>query len=183
MEMNASILTALYRNGLWISAPLFVVAAVLLGYFIVNVVRLEGRSQIISLPLAEQQNVAFGEAGAVVLHIQGPRFTTRFASLTWELSAEDGTPVTSRNLWLRPAASHVSTARLGIRVYEIPRPGNYVFRIHGLKDKPGFYDKCEIIFTRWHRARSIGNVIGIVFSAILLIGSAALFVVRLIVRA
>jgi hypothetical protein len=178
--MNTPILTMLYRNGLWISAPLFVIAAVLLGHFILSIIRLERTSKILSLPLREEQNVEFGEAGPVVLCLKGPQFTTRFAGLTYELDAEDGTPVKSRRLWMRPTTSGISTATIGIRLYQIPRPGNYALLVRGLKSDEALDDRCEILFTRPHLARAVANVIGIVFSAILLIGSLVFFLIRLL---
>ncbi|MCL5271247.1 MAG: hypothetical protein M1457_12025 [bacterium] len=178
--MNMSILTLLYRNGLWISALVFAVAAALLGYFIYNIIRLERQSLMLTLPLLERQKMAFGEAGPVMLCIKGPRFTTRFAKLTYEIRAADGTRVESRGIWLRPSSSGYSTATVGIRKFDIPRPGDYFLEIHGLQSDRSYYDKCEVVLKRPHLIRSVGNVIGIVFSSILMIGSMVLFLIRLL---
>jgi hypothetical protein len=176
-----SIPTMLYRHALWISAPLFVIAAAWLGYFTLSVIRLEQRSEIVSLPLLKRQNVLFREAGPAVLYIKGPRFTTRFAKLTYDMSTDDGTRVTSHSLWFRPTTSGVSTVTLGIRLYDIPRPGNYILEVHGLTADPASDDQCGIVFMRPHRARMVGDVLGIVFSGVLLVGALVLFLSRLLV--
>jgi hypothetical protein len=177
-----SILTTLYRNGLWISPPLLVIGVLLLGRFILNIIRLEERSRIVSLPLVERQVVAFEEAGPVILCIKGPQFTSRFAGFSYELATEDGTRVEGRRLWFRPTTSGLSTVTVGIRQYEIPRPGGYILRIEGLKPDPAADAKCQLLFTRPHLARAVGNVIGIVLSAMLMIGSLVLFLLRLLVN-
>jgi hypothetical protein len=186
METNLPLFSMFYRNALWITAPLFVTAVVLLSFFILKIIRLEKKSQLLSLPLLEEQTIAFSEAGPVILCIKGPRFTSRFAKFTYELKTADGTPVSGRALLFRATTTGISTVTMAIRKYEIPRAGSYILRIQGLKtDKNkvnAIDDQCAIIFTRPHLARAIGNVIGIVFSALLTIGSLVFFLMRLFVK-
>lgn len=58
-----SILAYIYRNGLWISVPLFILSAALLAYFILNVIRVVKQAHLRSVPLLEQQEIEFSEEG------------------------------------------------------------------------------------------------------------------------
>jgi hypothetical protein len=140
--MNTSLTHILYQYGLWISAPLFCIAALMLGFFILNIVKLEKQSRILNLPLLEQQSIEFGDAGQVIMCLKRPQFNTRFPKLNYELSAEDGTRVKSRALWFRPTSSGISTVTTGIGLYNIPWSGKYILRIQGLKADQSSYAKC-----------------------------------------
>jgi hypothetical protein len=86
-----SILSYIYRNGLWISVPLFILSVALLAYFILNVIRVVKQAHLRSVPLLEQQEIEFAEEGRVVLCTQGPLLSFRFANLDYELTG-DGIP-------------------------------------------------------------------------------------------
>lgn len=90
-----SFLTYIYRNGLWISIPLFVISAALLAYFSLNVIRVVKQAHLLSVPVLEQQEIEFTEAGRVVLCTQGPQLSFRFTKLDYEL-AGDGILVEGR---------------------------------------------------------------------------------------
>ena len=85
-----SILAFLNRHGLWLSWPFFGVGVLLLVFSIVSAVRLGVKSRICDLPLAVQQKVEFLEPAQVVLWLEGPRATSRFAGLSFELTGEGG---------------------------------------------------------------------------------------------
>jgi hypothetical protein len=177
--MNLSTLSVIYRNGLWISAPLFCISAVLLGFFILNVVRLVKKAHILSVPLLEQQDVEFVEAGRVVLCLEGPRLSGRFAGLDYELSAVDGTPVKGRTTWFHAKTSGLSKVRMEMRIYEIPEPGCYVLRVQGLGAARAADAKHRVVFMRPHLVQALGYVIGMTLAAGLLIASFVFFVLRL----
>lgn len=169
-------LSVLSRNGLWISAVVFVISAASLGFFILKVIRLAKQATIISVPLLEQQEVAFAPSGRAILSIEGPMFTGRFANLYYELSTSDGTRVMGRKLWFPTRTSGLSKARLGIESYEIPRPGRYTLRIQGLGTEWTADTEHRIVFTKPYLARSIVCVVGITLAGVLLIGSLFFFV-------
>ena len=173
-------LSYLYRNGLWIAPPLFVIAAALLCFFILNVIRAVKQAHLLSVPLLEQQEIQFAEEGRVILCTQGPLLSFRFARLDYELFGDNGMPVEGRTTWFHSKTSGFSWVRMEMKAYRIPMPGRYVLRIKGLE--PGSTPDSEhlIVFMKPHLAGSIGYVIGIVLSGILLIGSIVLFILRLV---
>ena len=68
-----SLFSFIYRHGLWISIPLFIIAAASLVYLIRDVIKVMKQAHLISVPLVETQAVDFTEAGRVVLCMEGPR--------------------------------------------------------------------------------------------------------------
>lgn len=174
-----SFLSCLYRNGLWISVPLFVISAALLVHFIRDVIRVVKQAHLVSVPLLELQEIEFGEGGRVVLCIQGPLLSPRFANLDYELTW-DGIAIQGRKAWLPGKTSGFSWVRLEVKSYQIPMPGRYVLRIKGLEPESKPDSEHQIVFMRPHLARSIGSVIGIVLAASLSIGSMVLFFLRLL---
>ncbi len=175
-----STLDFLDRNLLWIAPPLMCVSAVLLGLFIRNEVRLVKGSKILSAPLVEQQNIDFPEAGRVSLCIEGPRFSRRFAGLSYTLSTHDGTLVEGRPVLVRTSTTGVKWARLSLVEYEIPRPGGYVLRVQGLGTPQERDADHHLVFTRPHLGQTFGYIIGMIFAFGLFVVSLVFFLIRLI---
>ena len=173
------LLSVLYRNGLWISVLLFAVSAALLGFCILSVIRLVDRSKILSVPLAAQQAVEFPAAGRVVLCMEGPLLTRRFAHLDYELRPREGMPIEGKTTWFHARTPSLSKVRMELTSYEITKPGSYVLQIRGLEPGSRAGAEDRIVFMRPHLASSIGYVIGITLSAGLLIGSIVFFFIRL----
>lgn len=171
-------LSYIYRNGLCVAVPLFVISAALLCFFILNVIRAVRQAHLLSVPLLEQQEIQFTEAGRVVLCTQGPLLSTRFAKLDYELTG-DGVPVEGRTTWFHSKTSGFSWVRMEMKAYRIPRPGRYILRIRGLEPGSRPNSQHQIVFMKPHLARSIGYVIGIVLTGLLFIGSIVLFFLRL----
>ncbi len=174
-----SLLSYIYRNGLWISVPLFIISAALLAYFILSVIRVVRQAHLLSVPVIEQQEIEFTEEGRVVLCTQGPLLSFRFANLDYEL-AGDGIPIEGRTTWFHAKTSGFSWVRMEVKSYRIPRPGRYVLRVKGLEPGSTVDSNHQIVFMRPHLARSIGYVIGIVLTGLFFIGSIVLFFGRLL---
>jgi hypothetical protein len=172
-------LSYIYRNGLRISVPLFIIAVALLVYFILNVIRVVRQAHLLSVPLLEQQEIEFTEAGRVVLCTQGPLLSFRFAKLAYEITG-DGIPIEGRTTWFHARTSGFSWVRMEVKSYRIPRPGRYILRIKGLEPSSTADSEHQIVFMRPHLAQSIGSVIGIVLAGLLFIGSIVLFFLRLL---
>jgi hypothetical protein len=172
-----SFLSFIYRNGLWISVPLFVISAVLLGFFILSVIRVVRQAHLLSVPLLEQQEIEFANEGRVVLCTQGPLLSFRFSKLDYELTG-DGVPIEGRTAWVPAKTTGFSWVRMEVKSYRIPRPGRYILRIKGLEPGSAADSEHQIVFMRPHLARSIGYVIGIVLAGLLFIGSIVLFFLR-----
>jgi hypothetical protein len=143
------------------------------------VVRTRKQARVFSVPLLDQQEVEFTEAAKVVLAIEGPFLSRRFARLEYELIGPDGMSVESRPCLFRARSSGLKKAKMELRVYYIGTPGRHVFQIRNLEGEKASDDQHRIIFTRPHLGRTMLYVTGIVLSAMLAIGSIVLFFLRL----
>lgn len=170
----------IYRNGIWISVPLFGIAAAFLAFSVVGLVRLNERSQLVSLPLLNMQTVQFPEAGRVALCVEGPRFTSRFSGLTFDLVSGDGKRLAGSAAWLHFTTSGMSTVRMEMRRFGIPEPGRYTLRIENLGSSRDRDAEHRIVFTKPHLLQTIGYILGIILAGGALIGSVVLFILRLL---
>ena len=130
--MSGSVLTNLYRQWIWLGIPFMVGALVVLGTVIRRVIAIVRKAHLFRVPPAETQEVEFTEAGSVILSIEGPRFTRRFAHVGFELMDATGQRVPSRPTLFRARTSGISTVRMELRAFNIPRPGRYVLRMTSL---------------------------------------------------
>ena len=172
-------LNAIYRNGIWLSIPLFVVFAGLLAFTILGLVRLGAASHLASLPLLEQQPVQFSEAGRVALSLEGPRLSKRFRELTFELVSPDGKSLFGRTAWLHSRTSGMSTIKMELLTFTLQAPGLYILRVKNLGAGRGEDQGLRIIFSKSHLLQTVSLILGIILSAGLMIGSIVLFILRL----
>jgi hypothetical protein len=178
--MTQSFFQSVYKYWIWIGAPLILISAVALGLVIASTVSMVRKAQLFRVPLVERQEVRFGEAERVVLSMEGPRFSTRFRNLAYELRADDGTRVEGRPVLFRARTTAVSTARMEILTYGIPRPGRYVLRIQGLGAVQAADARHAIVFGRPHLGRTVAHILGMILSAGVFIVSLVFFVLRLL---
>ena len=172
-------LSYLYKYGIWISVPVFILSVLLLVRCITGVIKAEKETRLVSLPLLDRQEIDFALEGSVVLCMEGPILSRRFANLEYGLTGPDGRVVRSRPVLFRSSTSGFSKAIMELRVYEIAQPGRHVFEIRGLGNERPSDAEHRMVFTLPHLARSMAYVLGIVFSAMLTIGSLVLFLMRL----
>jgi len=173
-------LSYLYKYGIWISVPVFILSVLLLVRCVTGVIKAEKETRLVSLPLLDRQEIDFAVEGSVVLCMEGPILSRRFANLEYELTGPDGRAVRSRPVLFRSSTSGFSKAIMELRVYEIAQPGRHVFEIRGLGDERPSDAEHRMVFTLPHLARSMAYVLGIVFSAMLTIGSLVLFMMRVV---
>jgi len=173
-----AVLSFLYRNGLWISVPAFLLSLALVIFFIVSIIRIVRKSPIIRVPIVKQQEIEFTEGGRMDLCIEGPQLTTRFAGLDYALISPYGTEVMGHGVLFRTRTSWISQVRMKLKTYEIPHPGRYAFQIQGLKEDWTPDTKHRIVFAKPYTAVLVGYIIGVVFSALFNIGSIVLFFMR-----
>lgn len=171
-------LAFVYRHGVWFAVPAFAAGVFLLVQCVGGLVRTGRQARLFAVPLADSQQVAFADAGPVVLEMEGPLFSRRMAGLKYALVGPDGVPVRSRPALFRASTSGVSKGTLELRVFEIARPGAHVFRIEGLGAARDRDAEHRMIFKRPHLGTSIALVVGIVASSALAIGSIVLFALR-----
>ena len=174
-----AILTFFYKNGLWLSWPVFGLGVFLLWFFIMTVIRLGDKNRLCSLPLEAEQSVEFSEAGQVILWLEGPLLTTRFGGLSFELTGIDGSSLQGRMALFRQGSSGFSKVRIADRVFTIPYPGTYVLHTKGLGAAKAGDEKHRIIFMRPYLPQTIGCILGILLGAFLAIGSIVNFFIRL----
>jgi len=170
----------LYRNGIWISMLLLPFGILLLVSFIKNVIRLRAENEIVSVPLLEQQEIEFPESGRVVLCIEGPLFTRRFAGVDFLLSTGDGTPVKGRTTWFHARSSGFTRVRMEVRIFELPMPGRYTLRLVGSGEPRPKDHEHRIVFMRPHLAQMVIAILGIIVSSWICIGSLVLFLLRVL---
>lgn len=177
--VNMEFLSFIYEYGIWISIPAFVFSVVLLIKCIIGVLRMAREARLFSVPLMEQQDVEFTEAGTVILAMEGPLFSRRFAKLKYEMIGPDGMAAKSRPALFRATTTGFTKARMELRVYKITQPGRHLFQIHGLGGtKPADAEHC-MVFMHPHLGRSMVYVVGIVVASMFTIGSIVLFGLRL----
>ena len=174
-----SFLNFIYRNGLWISPPLFVASVAMLVCTILSVIRLGERKRLFNVPLQGSQNVDFAEAGRVVLCIEGPLLTRRFGGLRYDLSTEEGVLIPGWRRWFHAKSSSFTKVRMEMLGFSIPHPGRYVLSIRGLGDGQATDSKHQIVFMKPHMVQAIAHVLGILLAGIILIGCVVLFGLRL----
>lgn len=168
-------LSFIYRNWVWFSVPAFLVSVSLLVFSIAGVMRTVKQAMLFGVPLLERQEIEFAAGGRVVLCIEGPLFTTRFAKLEFELDAPHGATIQGRRSLFRAKTTGFSKTRMELRYYEIPYPGRYLLRVKGLEPGESPDARHRIVFMHPHLARSIVYVISIVLASIVSIGSIVLF--------
>jgi hypothetical protein len=173
-------LSFIYKYGIWISIPAFILFVILLIMCITGVVRTGRQARLFSVPLIDRQEIEFTEAGKVVLCMEGPILSRRFVGLKYELTGPDGVAVSSRPVLFRATTSGLTKARMELRVYEVMHPGRYVFQIRGLEGEKPSDAEHQMVFTRTNLTRSMMYVLGIVFAGIFTIGSIVLFFLRLV---
>jgi len=129
-----SVLNFFYRNGLWVSWPFFGLGLFLLWTFIATATKMGERNRICSLPLVAEQRVDFPGAGKVVLWPEGPRATTRFGGLGFELRGSDGTVLKGQPVLVRNRPSGVAKVKISDRTFDIPHAGGYTLMTPGLAE-------------------------------------------------
>lgn len=178
-QVTMAFLSFIYKYGIWISVPVFILSILLLVRCIAAVIHTEEETRLLNVPLLDRQEIDFAVDGSVVLCMEGPVLSRRFANLEYELTGPDGRAVRSRPVLFRWSTSGFSKAIMEIRVYDIAQPGRHVLEIRGLGDERPSDAGHRMVFTRPHLARSMACVLGIVLSAGLAIGSLVLFLMRI----
>jgi hypothetical protein len=169
----------IYEYWIWTGVPVMLAAAVVLGILIVRLITLGKRSRLFAAPMLARQEVVFEDAGRVALAMEGPRFTTRFAGIGFELYGLDRQPVPSRASLMRPRTISGSTSTVERMTFDIPRPGRYVLLTSGL-DQPSIWSPAvAVVFLRPQASRMVGYIMGIVAMAMVLITSLVFLILRL----
>lgn len=159
----------------WLLLPLIIIGLALLIFFIWNLVGLGKKNTLFSIGLKEEQPVEFSEAGRVLLCVEGPMFTRHFAKLRYELTDSSGAKVQGRNSLLRTGSSGFTRARLEIMSFNIPAPGKYSLRIHGVEGEEPADSPYRIVFMKPYFVQVVANILGILLASALMITSLVFF--------
>ncbi len=159
----------------WLLAALFAFSLAALVLLVRAVLRMLRSARLFDVPLAGRQFVEFPAAGPVVLCLEGPRFTTRFGRLDFELRLPGGAPVAGHRVLFRTVTSGVSKARVTLRSYDIPFAGRYEFGISGLAPQDAGVAGHRIVFMRPHLARGVLLTVGITLASAVAIASLVFF--------
>lgn len=107
--------------------------------------RAAGGRELARVPLAAEHELRIDEAGPVVLHGEGPRFTRRFGGLEFRLlDRMGGTRVAERRPWLRTSVAGGARVRLALVRFDVPKPGVYVLEVAGIGPGPES-DSCALV--------------------------------------
>ena len=164
----------------WLFAALFVLSLAALAALIRAVLRSLRAARLCEVPLDERQEIAFESAGAVVLCVEGPRFTPRLRRLVYELRLPGGAPVAGRPVLFRTVTSGLARARVTLRRFDLPYAGRYQLQIHGLEPAHVGAASHRVVFMRPHTLRSVVLVVGITLASALTIASLVLFLLGVI---
>ena len=174
------LIATLYQHGLWIFGPGLCLSLALLVLSIRGVLRTISASRLHCLPVVERQEVELTAAGRIVLCMEGPIFSRRFAHLRFSLTGPDGVEVDSRRTLLRSRTSGLFRATIELEVCTIATPGRHVLTIEGLASRTPEDDDLHIVLTRPHLGRSLLFVLAIVFTAIAAIANLVFLLMRLL---
>lgn len=174
------LLANLYQHGLWIFGPGLCLSLVLLVLSIRGVLKTIRAARLHSLPLVERQEFECTEDGRIVLCMEGPFFSRRFAHLRFFLTGPDGVEVPSRRTLLRSRTTGLYRATIELEVYTITTPGRHVLTIEGLAGHNPEDDNHQIVLTRPHLGRSLLLVLAIVFTAAAAIANLVFLLMRLL---
>ncbi len=167
------------KYWIWAGIPATAVGLAFLILSIRGVVLTIKKAHLFKVPVAEKQEIQFAEAGPVVLSIEGPRFSGRFAHITFGLTGINGDPVGWHRNLFHARTSGISTTRMEMLTYDIPRPGSYVLSMTGSGVAQTGDTTDAVVFKKPHLGRSIAYVIGIVLASGVFIASLVLFLLSL----
>jgi hypothetical protein len=176
--MNQGMWAGIYRNWTWMGIPVMVIALAALGLLIAGLVTLVKRAQLFRVPPAERQEVHFAEAGQVILSIEGPRGMSRYKHINFELTAMNEERIEGRWTLFGARTTGISTVRVELLSYNIPKPGRYVLSMTGLGAAQGSDAVSAVVFTRPHMKQIVACILGILLAFGVFVTSLVFFVLR-----
>jgi len=178
--MYDPVLVSIYRYWTWIGVPVMVIALAALVRLILSLMATVKKAYLFKVPLSERQEIQFTEAGQVVLNMETPRFSGRFAGVKFELKGINGDPVASRSVLFGMRTSGISTVRAELLKYDIPRPGRYVLTMTGLGAARESDARHAVVFMRPHLEQVVAYILGILLASLTFITSLVFFLLSLL---
>ena len=171
-------LSFIYRHAYWVAPAAFALSVSLLVQCIAGVIRTGRQARLFAVPLAASQEIELPEAGEVVLAMEGPILSRRFAGLRYALTGPGGADVSQRSCLFRATTSGGTRATMELKVFHVMTPGRHLFRIEGLGGARPSDAAHRMVFTRPHLGTSMAYVVGIVLSSCLTVSSVVLLALR-----
>jgi hypothetical protein len=140
----------LLRSWSWILLPSAAVSLAALVLVIGSLIHTIRRAVLLRAPLVPSQEVEFRQPGAVILCLEGPRFSRRQAHLKFSLTGTDGQPVAGRGTLFHASTTFVTTARIELRKFDLPHSGRYQLAIDGMGAPQPDDAKHQVVFVRPH---------------------------------
>jgi len=173
-------------NRLWLYGGLFgtIVYAALLTLAIFRLVQAyrAGEEDAKFEPLVNEQQVMLNLPGSMLLHGEGPRFTTAFGPLDFRLiHHQTGEILPMETIWFKSSKSTMSSVRLSLQGFSVAEPGLYVLQVLGLHPEVNTRGH-QLVMTRDTRLESGPKVIAIVLSALGFLGCPTLTILAVIVK-
>ncbi len=156
----------------WLLAtvPGAIIGAVLLAGAIRGLVRALRVETLARLRVVAEQPFTLPAPGPVVLHVEGPLGTTKFAALDFTVIGPDGAArPTHAIVFRRNSTTLGGTTQLALRRFDGSSAGSHALRIGGI-DPGTDYDGCAILLTRPTGALLPLWIAGTVAGALLLLG-------------
>jgi hypothetical protein len=178
--MSQTAWAGVYRNWTWMGVPVMLIALAALALLIAGVTSLIKKAQMFRVPLADNQEVHFTRIGRVVLCAEGPRGTTRFVNVNFELTGMDGERIEGRRVWFSTRTSAISKVRMELLSYNIPYPGRYVLHMTGLGAPQEKDASHAVVFAEPHLGQTVAYILGIVLVSGVFITSLVFFLMRLL---
>lgn len=170
---------SVYNSWPWIGVPVMIAAGSALVWLAVRLVKLTRQSPLFKVPLAPKQEVWISEPGRVSLALEGPRFTTRFAGIGFELWGTDGQRVPGKPPLMQLRTMGMTTTTMELMKFDISRPGQYTLVISGLDEPSGWDPAHAVVFLQFHISRMVAYIICIVLLAGAMITSLVFVILRL----
>jgi hypothetical protein len=155
---------------LFATVPGALAGAALLVVAIRGLVRALRVETLARLRVVAEQAFTLAAPGPVVLTVEGPLGTTKFASLEFTVVGPDGRTLPTHMIVFRRSSTTLGgTTQLALRRFETTAAGSYVLRVTGV-DPGTDYGSCAILLTRPTGALLPLWIVGTVAGALLLLG-------------
>ena len=146
----------------------FVVLGSLLIWVVARLLRSNREQLVANGSMTAEQEFTLREPAPLLLLVEVPRFGSDFRQLAFEVVEKaTGQSTKLRYDFVRAqgAVYGLTTMRVPLGRFVVPRPGLYVVRISGLQ--PGTdYSRSRIMFSRPYLGRMVLQIIGIAICAI-----------------
>ena len=150
------------------SSGTFFLFGSLLVWVIVHLLRSNREQLLASGPMIAEQEFALGEAAALLLLVEVPRFGSDFRQLKFEMVQQAtgrSTKLSYDFVRAQGAVYGATTMRVPLGRIRVEGPGSYLVRVAGLQ--PGRdYSQCRIMLSRPYLGRMVLQIVGIVICAI-----------------